>query len=86
MPHKDPKERVKNTRRWEKKNAARFKAGRKARAKVNNAVRDGEMKKPAKSDKCPNCGKAGYRKEYDHQSSPPKWKCSACHARGGAVK
>ena len=85
MPHKNPKDRVKNTRRWEKNHPEKFKADRKARSKVNNAVRDGEMKKPAKSAACPNCSKRGFRKEFDHQSKHPKWKCSACHPRGGAA-
>jgi hypothetical protein len=82
---KTASDKVQNTRRWEKAHPEKFKADRKARSKVNNAVRDGEMKKPAKADACPNCGKRGFRKEHDHQSKPPKWKCSACHARGGAA-
>lgn len=75
------KKAVKNTRAYEKAHPAKNKADQKKRHQVNNAVRDGRMKKPSK---CPNCGKSGGRIEYDHSSS--KWKCSKCHARGGAVK
>ena len=85
MPMRDKKAQVKAVRKWEKDNPERFKAGRKARAKVNNAVRDGRAKKPTKDAKCPNCGKKGFRKEYDHQGKKPGWKCSACHDRGNAA-
>lgn len=71
---------VRNTRSYEKRDgsAARKK---KLRNKINNAVNQGRMKRPTK---CPNCGRTDTRIEYDHSSS--SWKCSACHARGGAVK
>ena len=74
---------VRNTRAYEKAHPAKNKRDKKARNKINNAVRDGRMKKPTT---CPNCGKTGGRIEYDHQSSPPGWKCSKCHKRGNAVK
>lgn len=80
---KRTKEQVeKNTRAWEKAHPGEFKAKRKTRSKVNNAVRDGRMKKPAK---CPRCG-GTTRIEYDHHSKPPGWGCSKCNKRGGAAR
>ena len=71
-----------NTRAYEKAKPAKHKADDKKRNKISNAVRDGRIKKP--KGKCPNCGKTGGRIEFDHGGN--KWKCSKCHARGGAVK
>jgi transposase-like protein len=72
----------KNTRSFERKHPAKNKADQKKRHQINNAIRDGRMKKP--KGKCPNCGKTGGRIEYDHGSG--KWKCSLCHDRGPGAK
>lgn len=80
------KKAVSNTRAYEKKTKGSAQK-EKARKEVNNAVRDGKMKKP--KGKCPNCGKTGGRMEFDHtkgyktDGTPNgKWKCSKCHRRG----
>lgn len=76
------KKAVRNTRSYESRDPKKMEK-RRERNKINNAVNDGRMKRPTT---CPNCGKKGGRIEYDHQGSPPGWKCSKCHKRGGAVK
>ncbi|MDD3984059.1 MAG: hypothetical protein PHU54_09005 [Candidatus Omnitrophica bacterium] len=72
------KKNSKNTRSYEARDP-KAKAKEKGRHKINNAIRDGRMKKPKK---CPNCGSTTGRIEWDHQGDPPGWKCSKCHKRG----
>lgn len=69
-----------NTRSYEARDP-QAKQKQDMRNDINNAVNQGRMKKPR--GKCPNCGRTGGRIEYDHSAN--KWKCSKCHARGGAV-
>lgn len=68
-------------------NKAEYRQKTKVRNKVNNAVRDARRKAPPKSSKCPNCGKAGFRKEWHHSNgystSKGEWRCSACNPRPG---
>jgi transposase-like protein len=80
MPQKKSPQQV--TRAYERAHPE-TRAKDQARAKVNNALRDGKIKKPTT---CPNCGKKGGRIEYDHQGKPPGWKCSKCHPRGKGHK
>ena len=68
-----------NTRRYEAHDP-NAKKKQDMRNDINNAVAAGKMKKPTT---CPNCGKTGGRIEYDHTTK--SWKCSKCHARGGAI-
>ena len=72
------KKNSKNTRQYEKGDPQAT-SKEKARHKINNAVRDGRMKKPKV---CPHCGAKGGRIEYDHHASPPGWRCSKCNRRG----
>ena len=72
------KKNSKNTRSYESRDPQAT-SKEKARHKINNAIRDGRMKKPTT---CPNCGKKGGRIEYDHDKKPPGWTCSKCNKRG----
>lgn len=88
------KKQIAQTRAYKEKqkrtNAKAYKQKVSVRNKVTNAVRDGRMKKPSKADKCPNCGKAGFRKEWHHtdgySSSKGEWRCSSCNRRPGQTK
>lgn len=82
MAPRTKKQVTKNTRQWEKDHPKEFKKNRKARSKVNNAVRDKKLKKPAT---CPRCG-GKVRIEWDHHSKPEGWGCSKCNKRGGAAR
>lgn len=54
------------------------------RAKVNNAIRDGRMKKPTH---CAICHKSGKKLQFHHESYSKtgkpkgKWICASCHQK-----
>lgn len=55
-----------------------------ARAKINNALRDGRLKKPKH---CSHCGATGKKLQFHHTSysktGKPKgcWLCASCHQK-----
>jgi hypothetical protein len=71
-----------STRAYEKAHPETF-GKDKARASINNKVRDGKIKKPTK---CPNGCPPGGRVEWNHHSTPPGWGCSKCNKRGRGHK
>lgn len=77
---KSPHRIKENTERI-KKYRKRFPLRYKAHTAVNNAVRDGRLKKPKK---CSVCSKAGrIEAHHDDYSKPLRvaWACSVCHKR-----
>lgn len=84
------KKQIAQTKAWKEKqkrtNSKAYKKKVSVRNKVTNEVRDGKRKKPSLSDKCPNCGKTGFRKEWHHpsySSAKGEWRCSSCNPRPG---
>lgn len=69
-----------------KKGDPTYEAKVKARAKVNNALRDGKISKP---NACPNCGRTMTRVEGHHTGKTGAgkmvWRCSRCNPRGAAA-
>lgn len=88
---KDRKKRIAAEKAYKdkKKSDPAYKKKVKARSKVNNAVRDGRMKKPKVGDACPNCGAPMTRLEAHHTgkggTGKTIWACPRCNPRGDAA-
>lgn len=83
---RDKKKRIAAERAYKekKKGDPAYEKKVKARAKVNNAVRDGRMAKPQAGGTCPKCGAKLTRLEAKHDKGYSKttWGCPRCNPRG----
>jgi predicted metal-dependent phosphoesterase TrpH len=75
---RDKKKRIAAERKWEREHPEEFKRKRKARAKVNNAVRDGRMSKPAGAD--------FHHTSYSSKKPKGRFMKKGPHRRGGDKK